>query len=87
MIIVTFFFATFEDCQTCQYFVTWGEEPPQEAGPVCRHPSACLSGPCRRRGSAWKPSKPFEGEEKKEEEEEKKEDENKEKEKKEEYEG
>ena len=25
--------------------------------PVCRHPSACPTGPCRRGGRAWRPSK------------------------------
>ena len=39
-----------------------GEE---EARPVCRHPSACPTGPCRRGRRAWRPSKPPEGKENK----------------------
>ena len=34
-------------------FWNLGEE---EARPVCRHPSACPTGPCRRGGRAWRPS-------------------------------
>ena len=48
-----------------------GEE---EARPVCRHPSSCPTGPCRRGGSAWRPSKRPERGGKGEYEEEKKED-------------
>ena len=35
-----------------------GEE---EAPSVCRHPSACHTGPCRRGARAWRPTKPPEG--------------------------
>ena len=48
-----------------------GEE---EARPVCRHPSACPTGPCRRGEMAWRPSKTTLKEEEKEKDEEKKED-------------
>ena len=27
----------------------------EEARPVCRHPSACPTGPCRKEGLAWSP--------------------------------
>ena len=52
-------------------FRTLGEE---KTRPICRYPSACPSSPCRRRGKAWRPSKPPEGRGQIENDEEKKED-------------
>ena len=43
--------------------------------PVCKYPSACPTGPCRRGGRAWRPSKLLKEEEKEEDEEKKEDDE------------
>ena len=58
-----------DSCDTCHYFVALNNFKPviilnlgeEKARPVCRHQSACPTGPCRRGGWAWRPSKPPEG--------------------------